>query len=721
MSSAVTINDVQDLRKLIPLNILSASRFESLCAEIAVEEAPRGSLLFRQGDAKNEFVYVLSGTVSLQAGGMEMETISAGTESARFALAHQIPRKVSAVAKDRVRYIRVDAAYVNQPNESAVSGAATYEVSDIPEDSPGDWVATLLKSPIFQRLPPANLQNILSILEEVEVKAGEQIIHQDEPGDYYYVIKQGRCALTRKPSRHAKEIKLAELKTCDTFGEDSLISDQPRNVTVTMMSDGILLRLNKENFLRLVKEPVIAYVNMENAQRMVAQDGIWLDVRAPDAFDEGHLPGALNIPFFKLRMELASLSRQHKYILVCDTGRVSESAAFLLIRHLFEAYVLKGGINAVFRDQLVVGAESVVPVAKRAQTIVAALRTGRAGEGDGAADMPQMQATEAPELAPLKQQLQQALAAMEALGKENRTLKQELAGADGALADLQVEIKKSQVAESSLREQLRVMEAEHVRVCAQFNALSEESARLKDAQVHAAPNNEIGALEGRLAEMAVGRQALESDLASALADKAQLGQQLQALREVQKNATASQEALQKKIKGLEESGAAMEREKRQAEARVAELERQVAELSAVVQEFVDNQADDDNNEVESLSVELETVRAQATEDVIAMQSLLRGAEQEGARLKEELAAAQGRLLMLDANQASASIPPRAGWGVALPSSIGKLAYALLMVALGAGLLIAVAAGTEFGHGLTQQLLEQTRQGSPTSAGALPSP
>lgn len=719
MSSAVTINDVQDLRKLIPLNILSASRFESLCAEIAVEEVPRGALLFRQGDAKNEFVYVLGGTVSLQAAGMEMETISAGTESARFALAHQIPRKVSAVAKDRVRFIRVDAAYVNQPNESAVSGAATYEVSDIPEDSPGDWVATLLKSPIFQRLPPANLQNILNILEEVEVKAGQQIIHQDESGDYYYVIKQGRCALTRKPSRNAKEIKLAELKTCDTFGEDSLISDQPRNVTVTMLSDGVLLRLNKENFLKLVKEPVIAYVNVETAERITAQDGIWLDVRAPDAFDEGHLPGALNIPFFKLRMELGSLNRQCKYILVCDTGRVSESAAFLLIRHLFDAYVLKGGIDAVFRDQLVVGAETVAHPPKRAETSTAAGRIARSGEPIAAADGSRMQDSETDELATLKHQLQQALDAMGTLGKENRTLKQDLAGANRALADLQVELKKHQAAGSGLREQQRVMEVEHARVRAQFGALSEELSRLKDAQAQAAANSELTALEGRMADLAAARQALETDLASALADKTQLERQLQALREAQKNAAASREGLQKKIKSLEESGTTLEREKRQAETRAAELERQVEELSAVVQEFVDDQADTDSDELRSLSVELETVRAQATEDVMAMQSLLRGAEQEVARLKDELAAAQGRLLTLDANRSSGSIRPRAGTD--MPSSIGRFVYALLMAALGAGSLVAVAAGTDFGRGLTQHLLDRTGRDLPASPAAFPAP
>lgn len=699
MSAAVTAKDAQDLRKLIPLNILSASRFESLCSEVGIEEATRGSLLFSQGDAKNELVYVLSGTVSLQAGGMEMETISAGTESARFALAHQIPRKVSAVAKDRVRYIRVDPAYVNQPNESAVSGVATYEVSDIPEDSYGDWVTTLLKSPIFQRLPPANLQNLLSILEEIPVTVGQEIIRQDEPGDYYYVIKQGRCALTRKPSKHAREIKLAELKTCDTFGEDSLISGEPRNVTVTMLSDGVLLRLNKEDFLRLVKEPVIAHVNMENAQRMIAQGGVWVDVRTPDAFDEGHLPGAVNIPFFKLRMELNNLNRQHKYILVCETGRVSESAAFLLIRHLFDAYVLKGGVSAVFRDQLVLGADS-----------------GPSGDENPGGDFAVEERVEppqasgrrtdgAPELASREEQLVQTHVAREALEKEIRTLKTELAAAHAEISDLQTQVKERQGIEEQVREQSL--------------ALTEELARLKDVQADMLTGQAFQTMERRCAELEAGRQALESDLQTALVDKAELERQLQALRAasaVEKHSANSREALQKEIRGLEELNSSNEQERRLAEARIQELEQQVAELSAVVQEFVDRQSPVDGDELQSLNAELETVRAQAAGDVMAVQAKLRGAEQEVARLRSALESAHEQLLGLETEQQAGlkSGRHRTGFGKAL---FGKLVYSLLMAAIGAALLIAVTAGTAAGRGLTQKLLASFGQEAPSSPGS----
>ena len=51
------------------------------------------------------------------------------------------------------------------------------------------------------------------------------MIKQGDEGDYFYVIVDGRCVVTRETPLNREGVKLAELGGGDTFGEEALISD----------------------------------------------------------------------------------------------------------------------------------------------------------------------------------------------------------------------------------------------------------------------------------------------------------------------------------------------------------------------------------------------------------------------------------------------------------------------------------------------------------------
>lgn len=184
-------------------------------------------------------------------------------------------------------------------------------------------------------------------LEAVHFSKGEVIVSQGSRGDYYYLIKNGQCELTRRPSPNAKEIRLAQLATGDTFGEDSLLSDAPRNVTITALTDISLLRLNKQHFVSLIKEPSLKFVTYPEMQEAVRQGAILLDVRTPDDYQNHHLDGSINEPFFSLRMQLKTLNRNRPIIVVCGDGKTSEAAVFLLLRNKINAMILSGGMAAI--------------------------------------------------------------------------------------------------------------------------------------------------------------------------------------------------------------------------------------------------------------------------------------------------------------------------------------------------------------------------------------
>jgi rhodanese-related sulfurtransferase len=113
-----------------------------------------------------------------------------------------------------------------------------------------------------------------------------------------------------------------------------------------MLTDGALMRLAKDDFVSLLNEPLMRWVDYAEAGRIVAGGGRWLDVRLPSEFEHCHFDNAINVPLYFVRLKLKTLEPGIPYVVCCDNGRRSSAAAYLLSERGFDASVLKGGIAA---------------------------------------------------------------------------------------------------------------------------------------------------------------------------------------------------------------------------------------------------------------------------------------------------------------------------------------------------------------------------------------
>lgn len=197
----------------------------------------------------------------------------------------------------------------------------------------------------FSCLPPAHIESLLASFDRQTVRVGDVIVRQNEPGDYYYVIERGRAQVTRNVA--GATIELADLKAGDAFGEEALIAETNRNASVTMKTDGVLLRLNSVDFVKLLREPLLHYLDVDQAKERVLNGATWLDVRFPAEYRHDGLAGALNIPLNELRDALPTLPKDKEYIAYCQTGRRSSAAAFLLSQRGFQAGLLAGGLKSM--------------------------------------------------------------------------------------------------------------------------------------------------------------------------------------------------------------------------------------------------------------------------------------------------------------------------------------------------------------------------------------
>ena len=353
MELAGNPKDLALLKSFSPLESMKPENLVALARRTRRLQAPKGRLLFTEGDEAKHTYYLLSGTIDLLAEGEVVGTVRSGTPKSKNPLAHALPRPYSAVVtSDRIEYLHIDSEFLDvvvtwdQTGAYKVAELRGVEEEQSDELAADDWMTALLQTKAFHKIPPANIQAVFMRLQRADYRAGEVVIKQGDPGDYFYVVVKGRCAVTRETPLNKEGVKLAELKMGDTFGEEALISEVKRNATITMLTDGCLMRLGKEDFRKLLHEPLLKWVDYQDAKQIAANGGQWIDVRLPSEFEHYRADGAINIPLHALRLKLKSFDRNRHYIVCCDTGRRSSACAYILAERGFQASVLRGGLAA---------------------------------------------------------------------------------------------------------------------------------------------------------------------------------------------------------------------------------------------------------------------------------------------------------------------------------------------------------------------------------------
>jgi len=101
---------------------------------------------------------------------------------------------------------------------------------------------------IFAETPEEILAEVAAILEEVDVQAGETILHKDEVGRCMYIIVDGRVRI------HNRDKTIAYRGARDIFGELAVLDAEPRSASVTAEVDMHLFRLDQDALYELMAD-----------------------------------------------------------------------------------------------------------------------------------------------------------------------------------------------------------------------------------------------------------------------------------------------------------------------------------------------------------------------------------------------------------------------------------------------------------------------------------
>lgn len=328
-------------RDFVPTASLTPSDRADLARYSRVSSYRSGEVVCRLPGRDSSVAYLLKGEVEVRAGD-GIRGVAAGTPTARRALNGQSLHEGLVVCKDSCEVLLVDRERLDLLLTWAQTG--TVEVTELQgtaRDAEGtDWMTALLQSPAFLRVPPANIAQLFTSMQPQHFAAGETIIRQGDEGDCYYVITEGRVQVVREADDGLNEDELGQLSVGRGFGEEALLSGQPRNATVRALTRATVMRLDKKDFVRLLQAPVLQEMDLSQCAREVQL----LDVRLPDEFAQGHLAGAINVPLARIRDSVGGLDRSRVHAVYCDTGRRSASATYLLCERGIDARLVRGGV-----------------------------------------------------------------------------------------------------------------------------------------------------------------------------------------------------------------------------------------------------------------------------------------------------------------------------------------------------------------------------------------
>ncbi len=343
------------LQTFIPLNRLTPEAQRALLERTEIIPYEPGCPVFREGDRDSYAYYLLEGDLDLCCDGQVVSRLRGGTPEAAHALAQLQPRQLTAIPTTAVRILRLERQHLVSAldlDEARQAGDDSVQVNDITCEIAMDWMTRMLQSGVFSRLPVANLQRIFAQFESIDVAAGDLVVSQGQPGDYYYVVQEGRFEVLRHLSGSQQSVSLATLKPGEPFGEEALISGGLRNASVKALTDGKLMRLGKPDFIELIKKPIVPTITLDAARDWVTGGAIWLDARYPDEHAVEAVPGSMNVPLHVVRSYAASLSRDKRYLIYCGTGIESSIVTFSLAELGFDAAYLEGGLQRYPLDRL---------------------------------------------------------------------------------------------------------------------------------------------------------------------------------------------------------------------------------------------------------------------------------------------------------------------------------------------------------------------------------
>lgn len=126
-------------------------------------------------------------------------------------------------------------------------------------------------SAIFKDLDPGQIEEVVRICNIVELRHGEYIFKEGDPGDRLFIIAEGAVRISRMIQGSGEEA-LAVLKEGACFGEMAIFDGMERSTDAIVDSRCLLLSITRDSFEELLEsDKDLAYKVLWAVIRMLSE------------------------------------------------------------------------------------------------------------------------------------------------------------------------------------------------------------------------------------------------------------------------------------------------------------------------------------------------------------------------------------------------------------------------------------------------------------------
>lgn len=254
----------ESLLKVLVFNKLESHLQRKVVSEMYERAVTAGEILIKEGDtglAAAELYVVKSGKFEVlqrrQGVNIRVNLKERGDVFGELALMYNCPRSATVAATtDAVVWVLERDVFRYFLRNAAEAQASEVELF-------------LNSVPILNPLSQEDKLQLVDAFEEVTYSPGDKVVIEGEPGDRFYIIKEGEAVVYQAGPGDAQR-KVNHLFRSDFFGERALLKPEPRIATVEAATRLTVLALARETFLAVLG-PLEDLLTREKSPQVIAQ------------------------------------------------------------------------------------------------------------------------------------------------------------------------------------------------------------------------------------------------------------------------------------------------------------------------------------------------------------------------------------------------------------------------------------------------------------------